>query len=71
MQDSGRRDFLKRVGIGGAVVAGSLGFIQLTAPTTHRGEHVSGNGVVVGNSRKDETLYQKTEYWDKFYKYSI
>lgn len=71
MQENGRREFLKRVGIGGAVAVGTFGFIQATAPSHHRGEHVGGNGVVVGNSRKDETLYQKTEHWEKFYKNSI
>ncbi len=71
MEDNGRREFLKRAGIGGAVVAGSLGFVVATSPKHHRGERHNGNGVVVGNSRKDETLYEKTAHWDKFYKSAL
>lgn len=71
MAENGRRDFLKRLGIGTAVTAGSLGFVVATSPKHHRGEHHTGNGVIVGNSRKDETLYQLSPEWDKFYKASL
>lgn len=71
MDTNGRRDFLKRLGIGGVVAAGSLGLITATQPSRDRGEHTEGDGVAVGNSRKDETLYTKTEYWDKFYKSAL
>lgn len=71
MEDNGRRGFLKRLGIGGAVVAGSFGLIQVTAPKHERGTHSTGNTVVKGNSRKEEILYQKTENWEKFYKNAL
>ncbi|HOI84390.1 MAG: twin-arginine translocation signal domain-containing protein [Campylobacterales bacterium] len=71
MADNGRREFLKRLGIGSAVAAGSLGFVVATSPKHHRGQHLHGNGVVVGNSRKDEVLYQKTQNWEQFYKSAL
>lgn len=72
MANEDRREFLKRLGVGSAVVAGSLGFVAITSPNKHRGAtDVNNNGVVVGSSTKVETLYQKTEYWEKFYKSAI
>jgi hypothetical protein len=71
MEENGRREFLKRLGIGGAVVAGSFGLIQVSAPKHERGEHKGGATVVKGNSRKEEVLYQKTANWDKFYKSAL
>ncbi len=71
MEENSRRGFLKRLGIGSAVVAGSFGFIQMTTPKHERGEHISGNGVIKGSSRKEEILYQKTANWDKFYKNAL
>jgi hypothetical protein len=72
MADDSRRDFLKRLGIGSAVVAGSLGFVVATTPKTHRGQTLNpNNNVVVGNSNKVETLYKPTKYWSQFYESQI
>jgi len=72
MEENGRRGFLKRLGIGSAVVAGGFGLIQVTAPKHERNAHTTGGSTVVkGNSRKEEVLYQKTENWDKFYKSAL
>ncbi|MGE4296239.1 MAG: twin-arginine translocation signal domain-containing protein [Campylobacterales bacterium] len=65
-----RREFLKRSAVAGAVVAGSVGFVAVTTHAHARGE-ASGNGVVVGRSKKTEILYQKTQNWEQFYKTAL
>lgn len=72
MANEDRRDFMKRLFVGGGAVAVSFGFVQATAPSHHRGQtNGTNNNVVVGRSPKVETLYQKSEYWDKFYKSAL
>ena len=65
---SSRRDFLKRAGVAGAVLATSVVAVAATTEGKHRGESdTTGNGVVKGNSNKKEILYKKTQNWDMFY----
>lgn len=66
-----RRDFIKRAGIAGAVVATTSGLVVLTSPAQARGENVQGSGVVVGRSKKTEVLYRKTPAWELFYKSAL
>jgi len=63
-----RRSFIKRAGIAGAVLAGSVATVAATTEDNHRG-HVDnvGNGVVTGTSNKKEILYNKTQAWNTFY----
>lgn len=64
-----RRDFLKRAGIAASVLAGSVVATAATTEKQNRGAtNSSGNGVVVGRSRKKEILYKKTLAWNEFYK---
>lgn len=66
--DDSRRGFLKRLGIGSAVVAGGLGFVVETTPKHHRGQTENpNNNVVLGNSNKVEVLYKPTAHWKHFY----
>lgn len=57
-----RRAFLKKAGVGGAVVAiGSLSIVGCS------NEH-SQNEVIKGSSKKQETLYKgDTKYWQAYY----
>jgi len=63
-----RRDFIKRAGIAGAVLAGSVVAVAASTEDEHRGHSSNtGNGVVTGTSTKKEILYNKTQAWDTFY----
>jgi len=65
---SNRREFLKRAGVAGAVLASSVVAVAATTENVHRGHtDNTGNGVVVGSSNKKEILYKKTQNWDMFY----
>lgn len=58
-----RRNFLKtstKVGVATAVAG-----IAITACSNTK---VSQKEVVTGKSRKQEVLYQKSKYWDSYYK---
>jgi len=63
-----RRDFIKRAGVAGIVLAGSVAAVAASTEDEHRG-HVdnTGNGVVTGTSNKKEILYNKTQAWNTFY----
>ena len=63
-----RREFLKRAGTAGAVLAVGAAAVVGTTQTYARGETSGQNGVVVGRSRKNEILYRKTPQWELFYK---
>lgn len=69
---NGRREFLKRATTAGAVVLGTGTLIAATTESQHRGSSVgSGNGVVVGRSKKNEILYRKTQNWEEYYKRAV
>ncbi len=69
-QTEERRAFMKRSMVAGAVVVGSLGFVGATTHSHARGAP-SGNGVVVGRSKKTEILYQKTQHWEQYYRTAL
>lgn len=70
-EELSRREFIKRAGVATAVVAGTAGFVALSAPAQARGAGGDGNGVVVGRSKKSEILYQKTPAWEEFYRSAL
>ena len=63
-----RRNFIKRAGVAATVLAGSVVATAATAESKDRGAGSNtGNGVVVGTSKKKEILYKKTVAWEEFY----
>lgn len=67
MQES-RRNFLRK----SAIVVGTAA-VGATALAASQGSttEVDSNGVVVGNSKKKEILYKKTQAWEEFYKQAL
>jgi|WetSurMetagenome_2_1015567.scaffolds.fasta_scaffold887486_1 hypothetical protein len=59
-----RREFLKRAGIGGAAIVGTLGLVEITEPHTPKSDDAD---VKVGKSRKKEILFQVSPTWEKYY----
>ena len=63
-----RRNFIKRAGVAATVLAGSVVATAATSESKDRGAGSNtGNGVVVGTSKKKEILYKKTVAWEEFY----
>ncbi|MBR7118360.1 MAG: twin-arginine translocation signal domain-containing protein [Helicobacteraceae bacterium] len=58
-----RRSFLKTTAKAGAITA--VAGIAITACSNTK---VEQKEVVKGKSRKQEVLYQKSKYWDSYYK---
>ncbi len=67
MQKS-RREFAKKTAIVTAGVTTVASTSVLATTTSKSEEKTSGNGVVKGNSRKNEILYTKTAAWEEYYK---
>jgi nitrous oxide reductase len=62
----GRRSFLKKAAVVGAVTA--VGAVSATASSK---KTFSSNGVVVGKSPKKEITYTKTQAWSDYYKTAL
>jgi len=65
-----RRAFLGRAKYAGAAVVASTVVLAGTDSHHERGER-EGGGVVVGQSKKNEVLYRKTQQWEDFYKSAL
>ncbi len=68
--NEGRRAFLNRAKYAGIAAVGSTALLAGTDKHHERGEK-SGGGVVVGKSKKNETLYRKTHQWEDYYKSAL
>lgn len=60
---SNRRQFLKTTAKAGAITA--VAGIAITACSNNK---VEQKEITKGKSRKQEVLYQKSKYWDAYYK---